>query len=137
MIYWRVGWVLAILQVLCALFMTGLIWTPLTWFEVVDATLLWQFALFTANILFLALPMIGLVGMLRRSRIGFIAIAAFPIPAWVFGTMPLPFSSSLLPFSIPTNSWVISIVNALAVVIGVMLYLKSGKVAVVASSERS
>ena len=127
MIYWRVGWVLAILQILCAVFMTGRLWMPWTWFDVVNATLLWQLALFTANILFLILPVIALVGMLRRRRFGFMAIAVFPVVAWVFGTMPIPFSSEVLPFAIATNSWIISIVNALAVVIGVTLFLRTRK----------
>lgn len=137
MIYWRVGWVLAILQALCVAFMSGLIWTPLTSFEVVDAALLWKFALFTANILFLVLPVVALAGMLRRNRMGFIAMAAFPVPAWVFGTMPLPFSSALLPFTVSTNSWIITIVNTVAVAIGVVLYLKSGKAREAAASVQS
>ena len=82
--------------------------------------------LFSANILFITLPIIAALALWKRKRLAFIALAAFPITAWVFGAVPIPLLSKLYTSDISTNNWIITAVDGVAVFLGAYLFKLSG-----------
>ena len=119
--HWHIGWAVAILQLATTFLLLGL-WTPWTWFAVFGSSLLVQSLLFIANILFLVLPVLAVIGLWKRSTLAFLALATFPVCAWVFGVVPIPCLSSIFTSDIEANSMIITIIDVLAVMFGVGLF---------------
>jgi len=119
---WRIGWLIAILQGLSTLSLPGLYVEPWSWFLVIGTPLVVKSLLFVANILFITLPIAAALALWKRNRLAFIALAAFPITAWVFGTVPVPLLSNLYTTDVSINNWIITIVDGIAVLVGVYMF---------------
>ena len=123
MIEWRIGWVVAILQLLTALSLFGVLWAPWNWLVLPQPMTTAGRLTMIASLLFISLPIIAVTKLWRRKISAFYAMAAFPIMAFVFGTVPIPYASVFYSSDISLNSWVIGIVDALAVIFAIILLL--------------
>jgi hypothetical protein len=121
---WRIALVLAVLQLMASIALYGVYWAPWSWFEVVGQSTLNNSLMFLASLLFIALPVAAVFGILRNSRLGLIALSIYPAVAWMFGAIPVPFASAFFTEDIGFNSLIITIVDGLAILLGVVLLAK-------------
>lgn len=74
-------------------------------------------------LLFLLVPILGLAGAVRGSRIAFLALGLWPVIAFSFGVIPLPFGHFLYTNDPAINTVIIGVVDVLALAAAIWLFL--------------
>lgn len=118
-----IGVVLAALQLATSVSLYGVFWDPWRWFQVSSASIAFQTAMFTASLLFILLPIAAVAGVWHHRKVGWYALCGYPAIAWIFGTVPIPFASYVYSADIRLNSVAITIVNVLAIIVGIALLM--------------
>lgn len=119
-----IGLVLGALQLATSVSLYGVFWEPWRWFQVASLFGVVQVAMFVASLLFILLPIAALLGIWLHRGFGWYALCGFPVIAWIFGAVPIPFASYAYSEDIRLNSIGITIVDALAIAVGVTLLMK-------------
>lgn len=83
-----------------------------------------QILVTTNQIMFLLLPFMAVVLFLKKSKFAYLYAALFPLSAFIFGIVPIPFANYLYSSNVHINSIFIAIVDLGAVYLVWWLYKK-------------
>lgn len=121
------GKILGGLELLAALLAYG-VWTlPFRNFGIAGSSEPLILATNFLSIIFLLLPVFGLWAMFNQRKSGYLALAVFPVVAYIFGVTAIPFIKYLYGSSVQVNSIIIAIINIIVVAIALWLYSKQSR----------
>lgn len=119
-------WIFIVLEMATALTKYGVYLMPIEMlldFHYID----WTPTLMIVSALqlsFLMIPFLAFVSFLLKSRLTYLWLALFPIIAFVFGIVPIPFANHLYTSNVHLNSVFIGIIDILAAYVAWRLYKK-------------
>lgn len=122
---WRTAKAVAVLQLLTALALHGVYTNPWIRIAVSQGISLIDGVMILAALLFILLPIAAVIGLARHKRWGFYPLIVFPLTAFVFGTIPIPYASYFFSSNIHSNSVIIVIVNVALIGVGIALLIFS------------
>ena len=121
------GKILGGIELLAALLAYG-VWTmPFRHFGLLGSDHPLVIATGLLAVLFLVLPLIGLWGMFKKKRSGYLALAAFPIVAFTFGVTAVPFVKHFYGAPSQANTVIIAVINILVVVAALWLFARQSQ----------
>lgn len=117
----------AILELLSALPWYGVYTSPIAFY---GSSGYWSALSLGTNLLaifFLLLPILAVVGLLSGWRTAFLWMGLYPVVAFLFGVVPIPFATHLYSSDKMLNTYLIGAIDILAVLITCWLYWSSRK----------
>ena len=119
----RIALALAILELLSAVPLYGIYTMPVAFFNTEGYWRPLTVGLNVLGVFFLLLPILAVLGLLRGWRSSFLWMGLFPVAAWVFGAVPIPFAKQLFyTADVVFNSYLITAIDGLAIAITYILY---------------
>ena len=118
----RIAIIFAAIELVTALTKYGIYTMPIRFYGMEGYWSLPSLGTNLLGILFLALPITAIISLLKGKNIGFLWMGLFPIVAFVFGVVPIPFANYLYSSNVNINTVFIAIINILAVTISLWLY---------------
>jgi hypothetical protein len=118
----RVAFGLAVLELFSALPLYGIYTSPIRFY---GADNFWSLISLAGNglsVLFLLFPVLAVIGFMRRWRTRFLWLGLYPVVAFLFGVVPIPFATHLYTADKMLNTYFIAAIDILWVGIVAWLY---------------
>jgi len=123
----RISMILAALELITAVSIYQIYTLP---FRIYGGDNYWSLPILGTNILsllFLLIPILAFILILKNKAVGFLFLGLFPVVAYIFGVIPIPFANYLYTSNPELNTIFITIIDIMAIILALWLYLSIKK----------